>query len=158
MQVAAGSTSGDATVPKKKSVSDFELGEQIGEGSYSTVQICQLVRFVLIIYQKVIHAIEKTTKREYAIKVLDKRHIVREKKVKYVNIEKEVLNRLNHPLIVKLYYTFQDTSSLCKYYYCCTKDRQCNVPLLDFVLDYAKNGDLCQYLRKVCKLLWLRSS
>lgn len=55
-----------------------------------------------------------SNKRDYAIKVLDKRHIIREKKVKYVNIEKNVLYKLDHPGVVKLYSTFQDSSSLCK--------------------------------------------
>jgi len=45
--------------------------------------------------------------------VLDKKHIIREKKAKYVTVEKNVLNKLNHPLIIKLSYTFQDDSSLC---------------------------------------------
>jgi serine/threonine protein kinase len=55
-----------------------------------------------------------STKRDFAIKVLDKRHIIREKKVKYVNIEKNTLYKLDHPGIVKLYSTFQDNQSLCK--------------------------------------------
>lgn len=59
-------------------------------------------------------AVDLSNKRDYAIKVLDKRHIIREKKVKYVNIEKNVLYKLDHPGVVKLYSTFQDSSSLCK--------------------------------------------
>lgn len=51
--------------------------------------------------------------REFAIKVLDKKHIIKEKKTKYVTVEKNVLNKLNHPFAVRLFYTFQDTSSLC---------------------------------------------
>lgn len=59
-------------------------------------------------------AVDLSNRRDYAIKVLDKRHIIREKKVKYVNIEKNVLYKLDHPGVVKLYSTFQDSSSLCK--------------------------------------------
>ena len=51
--------------------------------------------------------------------------------MKYVSIEKDCLNRCSHPFILKLYYTFQDTSSLY------------------FVLEYAPNGDLLGQLRKV---------
>jgi len=77
----------------KKGVKDFNFGRTLGEGSYSTV----------------LAATDRQTLREYAIKVLDKRHIIKEKKVKYVNIEKDTLNRLtDHPGIVRLYYTFQD--------------------------------------------------
>ncbi|KAF2276722.1 kinase-like protein [Westerdykella ornata] len=100
----------------KKGVKDFNFGRTLGEGSYSTV----------------LAATDRQTLREYAIKVLDKRHIIREKKVKYVNIEKDTLNRLTeHPGIVRLYYTFQDERSLY------------------FVLDLASGGELLGFLKKM---------
>jgi 3-phosphoinositide dependent protein kinase-1 len=81
----------------KKGVRDFAFGRILGEGSYSTVYL----------------ATDRQTLKEYAIKVLEKRHIIKEKKIKYVNIEKDTLNRLTeHPGIVRLYYTFQDEASL----------------------------------------------
>ena len=99
----------------KKGVKDFSFGRTLGEGSYSTV----------------LAATDRQTQREYAIKVLDKRHIIKEKKVKYVNIEKDTLNRLTeHPGIVRLYYTFQDERSLY------------------FVLDLASGGELLGVLKK----------
>jgi 3-phosphoinositide dependent protein kinase-1 len=100
----------------KKGVKDFNFGRTLGEGSYSTV----------------LAATDRSTGREYAIKVLDKRHIIKEKKVKYVNIEKDTLNRLTeHPGIVRLYYTFQDERSLY------------------FVLDLASGGELLGFLKKM---------
>ena len=100
----------------KKGVKDFEFGRTLGEGSYSTV----------------LAATDRQTGREYAIKVLDKRHIIKEKKVKYVNIEKDTLNRLtDHPGVVRLYYTFQDERSLY------------------FVLDLATGGELLGVLKKL---------
>ncbi|KAL5440063.1 hypothetical protein PMIN06_009752 [Paraphaeosphaeria minitans] len=100
----------------KKGVKDFNFGRTLGEGSYSTV----------------LAATDRQTLREYAIKVLDKRHIIKEKKVKYVNIEKDTLNRLTeHPGIVRLYYTFQDETSLY------------------FVLDLAAGGELLGFLKKM---------
>lgn len=100
----------------KKGVKDFNFGRTLGEGSYSTV----------------LAATDRQTLREYAIKVLDKRHIIKEKKVKYVNIEKDTLNRLTeHPGIVRLYYTFQDERSLY------------------FVLDLATGGELLGFLKKM---------
>jgi 3-phosphoinositide dependent protein kinase-1 len=100
----------------KKGVKDFNFGRTLGEGSYSTV----------------LAATDRQTLREYAIKVLDKRHIIKEKKVKYVNIEKDTLNRLTeHPGIVRLYYTFQDERSLY------------------FVLDLASGGELLGFLKKM---------
>lgn len=47
------------------------------------------------------------------VKILEKNHIKKEKKTKYVMTEKEVFNSLDHPFIVKLYYTFQDAEKLC---------------------------------------------
>lgn len=82
----------------KKGVKDFTFGETLGEGSYSTV----------------VAATDNITGHHYAIKILDKRHIIKEKKVKYVNIEKDTLNKLNHPGIVRLFFTFQDEMSLCR--------------------------------------------
>ena len=48
-----------------------------------------------------------------AVKILDKRHIIKEKKVQYVSREKEVLAKINHPFFVKLFFTFQDKENLC---------------------------------------------
>lgn len=100
----------------KKGVRDFSFGSTLGEGSYSTV----------------VFATDRHTLKEYAIKILDKRHIIKEKKVKYVNIEKDTLNRLtDHPGIVRLYYTFQDEQSLY------------------FVLDLCKGGELLGVLKRM---------
>ncbi|OXV05656.1 hypothetical protein Egran_06576 [Elaphomyces granulatus] len=100
----------------KKGVRDFSFGHVLGEGSYSTVVL----------------ATDRQTLNEYAIKILDKRHIIKEKKVKYVNIEKDTLNRLtDHLGIVRLYYTFQDERSLY------------------FVLDYCKGGELLGVLKRM---------
>jgi 3-phosphoinositide dependent protein kinase-1 len=99
----------------KKGVKDFNFGRTLGEGSYSTV----------------LAATDRQNLKEYAIKVLDKRHIIKEKKVKYVNIERDTLNRLtDHPGVVRLYYTFQDERSLY------------------FVLDLASGGELLGVLKK----------
>ncbi|KAJ3329085.1 3-phosphoinositide dependent protein kinase-1 [Blyttiomyces sp. JEL0837] len=97
----------------KKAPRDFDFGKILGEGSYSTV----------------IYAKERSTDREFAVKILDKKHIIKEKKVKYVQIEKDVLNRVSHPFVIRLFYTFQSSSSLY------------------FVLEYASNGDLLGLLR-----------
>ena len=100
----------------KKGVRDFSFGQTLGEGSYSTVVL----------------ATDRQTLKKYAVKILDKRHIIKEKKVKYVNIEKDTLNRLtDHPGIVRLYYTFQDERSLY------------------FVIDLCKGGELLGVLKKM---------
>lgn len=120
---AAAPAPGSAPTPAalKRSPKDFIFGKVIGEGSFSNVYLA-----------KDIH-----TDKEYAIKVCDKRHIIREKKTEYIKREKEVLNRLGSnqstaaPFFVKLFCTFQDA------------DR------LYFVLSYAKRGELLPYINKV---------
>ena len=103
-----------STSSRVVNTSDFEFGRILGEGSYSTV----------------LYAKEPLRSKEYAVKVLDKYHIVKEKKIKYVTIEKDVLNRLKNQFCVKLYYTFQDSSSLY------------------FVLEYCPNGDILGLVKK----------
>ncbi|RUP00486.1 hypothetical protein BC936DRAFT_140723 [Jimgerdemannia flammicorona] len=83
------------------------------------------------VYVQVMAARDKHTGSWYAIKILDKKHIIRHKKVKYVDIEKNTLNRMNHPGIVRLYWTFHDQQQLY------------------FVLDLARNGELLTYIKKV---------
>lgn len=99
----------------KKTPNDFIFGKVIGEGSYSSVYLAK----------------EVSTGLEFAIKVCDKKHILKEKKSEYIMREKAVLTRMNHPYIIRLHYTFQDT------------DR------LYFVLQYARKGELLFYLNKL---------
>ncbi|PVH19086.1 hypothetical protein CXQ85_001381 [Candidozyma haemuli] len=102
--------------PRRRTARDYQFGTRIGEGSYSTVY----------------SAMDLYNNKTYAIKVLSKRHIVKEDKIKYVNIEKSTLHRLGqqHPGIVQLYYTFQDDASLF------------------FVLDFAEYGELLSIISK----------
>ena len=72
---------------------------------------------------------ERATGHRYAAKVLSKRQVLREKKVKYVTIEKQVFQLTDHANVLRLFYTFQDTHSL---YY---------------VLEWAQHGDLLGFIR-----------
>lgn len=99
----------------KKGIKDFAFGDTLGDGSYSTVLL----------------ATSKESGKKYAVKVLSKEYLIRQKKVKYVNIEKSALQRLNNSRgIIKLYFTFQDESSLY------------------FLLEYAPNGDFLSVMKK----------
>ncbi|ORZ41380.1 kinase-like domain-containing protein [Catenaria anguillulae PL171] len=109
------SASVDSSPSRKRGPQDFDFLSSVGEGSYSTV----------------VRARDKHTQKLYAVKILDKRHIVKEKKVKYVNVEKTVLHAIRHPLVIRLYYTFQDAASLY------------------FVLELAEKGELLSYIRKL---------
>lgn len=64
---------------------------------------------------QVYHATLEVSGEDFAVKVMDKRHIIRESKVQYVKLEKNILNQLDHPGIVKLHFTFQDESNLCEF-------------------------------------------
>ncbi|XP_073999117.1 phosphoinositide-dependent kinase 1 isoform X2 [Rhodnius prolixus] len=115
---SVGNSESVTTTPARRTTKDFIFGHVIGEGSFSTVYLT-----------KDIHSA-----KEYAIKVCEKRHIMREKKSEYVKREKDVLNILSSaqtPFFVKLYCTFQDAERLY------------------FVLSYAKNGELLQYISKL---------
>lgn len=47
------------------------------------------------------------------VKVCNKQHLIRERKSEYAMREKAVLTMVNHPFIIKLFYTFQDVERLC---------------------------------------------
>jgi 3-phosphoinositide dependent protein kinase-1 len=61
--------------------------------------------------------VELATNDEFALKVIDKQHIYKEKKVHQPTREKKILEYISHPNIVTLYCTFQDQDSLCEYTY-----------------------------------------
>lgn len=99
----------------KKGIKDFRFGEVLGDGSYSTVMLAR----------------SNDSGKKYAVKVLNKEYLIRQKKVKYVNIEKNTLQRLNDGRgVIKLYFTFQDEASLY------------------FLLEYAPNGDFLSVIKK----------
>ncbi|GER28933.1 3-phosphoinositide-dependent protein kinase [Striga asiatica] len=78
------------------SIQDFELEKIYGVGSYS----------------KVVRAKKKDTGNVYAMKIMDKKFITKENKTAYVKLERIVLDQLDHPGVVPLFFTFQDTFSL----------------------------------------------
>ncbi|KAL0922778.1 hypothetical protein M5K25_006795 [Dendrobium thyrsiflorum] len=77
-------------------IDDFELGKMYGAGSYS----------------KVVRAKKNDTGNVYALKIMDKKFIAKENKISYVKLERIVLDQLDHPGVIRLYFTFQDNYSL----------------------------------------------
>lgn len=105
----------------RKGIKDFKFGENLGDGSYSTVVVATCIH----------------SGKKYAAKVLNKRYLIKQKKVKYVNIEKNTLQRLNNshiPGVIKLYFTFQDEANLY------------------FLLEYASNGDFLGIMKRYSSL------
>lgn len=77
-------------------VEDFLLGKVLGDGSYSTV------------YEATLRA----DGSKVALKTMLKRHIAKEKKQRQVKEERDILDRMDHPGIAKLFFTFQDEHNL----------------------------------------------
>ncbi|KAJ0243909.1 3-phosphoinositide-dependent protein kinase 1 [Hirschfeldia incana] len=105
--VLQGNNGGGSSVSRSKSFSfkapqesftiqDFQLGKIYGVGSYS----------------KVVRAKKKESGTVYALKIMDKKFITKENKTAYVKLERIVLDQLDHPGIIKLFFTFQDSFSL----------------------------------------------
>ncbi|KAM8999736.1 3-phosphoinositide-dependent protein kinase 1-like [Sarcophilus harrisii] len=101
--------------PSGKRPEDFVFRKVVGEGSFSTVILAR----------------DLATSKDYAIKILEKKQIIREKKARYVVSERDAMSRLDHPFFVKLYFSFQDDERLY------------------FGLNYAPNGDLHKYVKKM---------
>eukprot|EP01098_Paradermamoeba_levis_P011568 TRINITY_DN4960_c0_g2_i1.p1 TRINITY_DN4960_c0_g2~~TRINITY_DN4960_c0_g2_i1.p1 ORF type:complete len:335 (-),score=79.29 TRINITY_DN4960_c0_g2_i1:1096-2100(-) len=99
----------------KRTVADFEFGKQLGVGAYGLVFL----------------ATEIKTGTQFAIKRLDKQRITKEKKVPWVNRERNTLDTIRSCTgVVRLEYTFQDPG------------------YLYFVLNYCPNGDLESWIQK----------
>lgn len=80
----------------KISVSSFRFIEPVGRGAYGEVMRAEL----------------KATGQEYAIKIVSKAKLKRENKTRYAHVEKNLLTRLRHLGIVRLYFAFQDQMNL----------------------------------------------
>eukprot|EP01029_Cantina_marsupialis_P007564 TRINITY_DN1847_c0_g1_i4.p1 TRINITY_DN1847_c0_g1~~TRINITY_DN1847_c0_g1_i4.p1 ORF type:complete len:415 (+),score=72.33 TRINITY_DN1847_c0_g1_i4:58-1302(+) len=98
----------------KIGLSDFILLKVIGKGSFG----------------KVFQVRKKDNDVIYAMKVLDKKHVIDSQQVEHTMTERGILGKVAHPFIVKLHYAFQ----------CRNK--------LYFVLDYCVGGELFFHLGK----------
>jgi aurora kinase len=75
-------------------ISDFELIKEIGVGSYGRVILVK----------------HKQTQAQYAIKAIDKRNKVNIKEKPYFRREIEIMYRVHHPNVVKLFGHFEDNN------------------------------------------------
>lgn len=83
--------------PRTVKLDDFDLDRTIGTGSFGRVMICYL---------------KKDRTQRYAMKMLKKENIVKMKQVEHTLNEKKILSSIDFPFIVKLVYSFKDTSNL----------------------------------------------
>lgn len=101
--------------PRTVKLDDFDLDRTIGTGSFGRVMICYL---------------KKDRTQRYAMKMLKKENIVKMKQVEHTLNEKKILSSIDFPFIVKLVYSFKDTSNLY------------------MVLEYVSGGEMFTHLRK----------
>ena len=99
----------------KTTKEDFNLLKVIGQGSYGKVFLVQ----------------HKETSTTYAMKVLKKDELKKRNQVEHTMAERRILEKILHPFIVSLRYSFQ------------TKRK------LYFVLDYWPGGELFFYLQNI---------
>jgi len=98
----------------KVTADDFELLTVIGKGSFG----------------KVMQVKKKDDGKIYAMKVLRKEAIIARKQVAHTKAEKTILQKIQHPFIVRLHFAFQ------------TKDK------LYMILDFVNGGELFFHLKK----------
>jgi protein kinase A len=104
-----------STVSKGKySLSDFQIQRTLGTGSFGRVHLVRSIH----------------NNRYYAIKVLKKEQIVKMKQVEHTNDERRMLKLVEHPFLIRMWGTFQDSKSLF------------------MVMDYIEGGELFSLLRK----------
>ena len=75
-------------------ITDFEILKELGSGSFGSVYLAR----------------HKVTKAEYAIKAIDKRNKTNIEEKPYFRREVEVMYKIHHPNVVKLYGHFEDNN------------------------------------------------
>lgn len=85
-------------------------------------------------FGKVLLVEHKQTRQAYAMKVIKKCNIKKMNQIEHTITERKVLERVQHPFIVRLRFAF--------------KDREC----LYFVLDYCNGGELFFYIQHLRKI------
>ena len=100
---------------RQEKIRDFQIIKEMGEGAFGSVFLIK----------------KEKTNRLYALKVINKKFIIKVGKTEEPIIEKYMLNICNHPSIIKLKSTFQTQENLY------------------FVLNYIPNNDLEHLLKKL---------
>jgi len=103
---------------KELKIKEFKIIKEIGRGGYATVHLVE----------------RENDKKIFALKLIDKKFLLKYNKKDEALIEKYVLSSISHPSIIKLYSCFQTIYKLC------------------YVLEYCPNHDL-EYIINKCGIL-----
>ena len=114
-----GSGSAITKVKPKVQISEYNKGKVVGQGAFGKVML----------------ATEIATGKEVAIKEVDQDTISKLGKTRHIFREKNLLNEMDHPFIIKLLGTTMDDANLY------------------FIFESCRNGDLANLLEKRCKYL-----
>eukprot|EP01114_Cavostelium_apophysatum_P005757 TRINITY_DN1692_c0_g1_i2.p1 TRINITY_DN1692_c0_g1~~TRINITY_DN1692_c0_g1_i2.p1 ORF type:complete len:692 (+),score=156.92 TRINITY_DN1692_c0_g1_i2:1270-3345(+) len=93
---------------------DLEMLEVLGSGTFGKVRLCR----------------HKPTRTYFCVKILSKSRIFRLKQVEHTNNERNIMMSIDHPLIVKMFRTFQDKKHLY------------------LLMEFVPGGELFNYIRK----------
>ena len=105
LPIPEGASKGLEHEPK---ITDFEIIKELGSGSFGNVYLVN----------------HKETKAEYAIKAIDKRNKTNQEEKPYFKREVEVMYKIHHPNVVKLFGHFEDNN------YCY------------FIMEYIEKGNI----------------
>jgi serine/threonine protein kinase len=78
------------------SLADFEILNLLGKGTFGKVFLVK----------------NKCNGKLYAMKILKKERIIKTRQLLHTKNEREILEKINHPFIVKLFYAFQNNEKL----------------------------------------------
>jgi len=117
------STATPKAAGERVGIEDFEALSVIGKGSFGKVMQVRM----------------KSTGKIYAMKVLNKKTIIDRSELEHTRAEKNILQKLCHPFLVNLNYSFQ------------TPDK------LYFIMDFVNGGELFFHLQKDKKFTEERS-
>ena len=104
----------DTSSKGKYHLKDFQIMRTLGTGSFGRVHLVRSVH----------------NHRYYAIKVLKKHQVIKMKQVEHTNDERRMLKLVEHPFLIRMWGTFQDSKNLF------------------MVMDYIEGGELFSLLRK----------
>jgi serine/threonine protein kinase len=97
------------------SVDSFEIEELLGQGGFGKVYLVRML----------------SNNKKYAMKVMEKKRVLKAKTAKYVLTERNIFFKLDNPFIIKFYRSLQTNNYLYLF------------------LEYCKGGDLGRILKRL---------